>query len=379
MKTRVVLRAVAAAAGVCLVVLGLASFQDAEAVPWVQDAKLTASDGAAYDYFGGSVSLSGTTALIGADGGYDDCGIKSGAAYVFEDNGTAWVEVAKLFPANGATDDGFGWSVSLSGTTAIVGTLEGYSGSAYVFERDGGTWSQVAHLSPSDSAAHDFFGCSVSVSGTRAVVGARWDDDCGTRSGAAYVFEDNGTAWVELAKLFPSEGATGDGFGFSVALSGTTAIVGADEQYSGTDSGSAYVFEKDGGTWSQVAHLSPSDGAADDFFGCSVSISGTMALVGALCDNDCGHLSGSAYVFEDNGTHWIEVCKLTASDGDNGDCFGGSVSLSGTRALVGAVDEDALGLNSGSAYIFEPIPEPTTLGLVALGLGVAVLRRQRRG
>ncbi|GAH85253.1 unnamed protein product, partial [marine sediment metagenome] len=248
------------------------SIRAVDAVPWVEQQKLLASDGAGGDHFGNSVSVSGTTALVGALGD-DDCGSASGSAYVFEDNGTAWVEVAKLTASDGALMDQFSRSVSVSGTTALIGAYTdddcgSSSGSAYVFEKGVSGWSEVAKLTASDGAADDWFGLSVSVSGTTALIGAYRGDDCGNSSGSAYVFEDNGTAWVQVAKLLPSDSAALDYFGYSVSVSGTTALVGAyADDDCGSGSGSAYVFEDNGTAWVQVAKLTPSDGAGSDFFG----------------------------------------------------------------------------------------------------------------
>ncbi|GIV57334.1 MAG: hypothetical protein KatS3mg042_0247 [Rhodothermaceae bacterium] len=325
---------------------------------WTQVAKLTASDGAALNYFGDSVSLSGDRALVGASGNNAN-GINSGAAYVFEWDGSNWTQVAKLTASDGAAGDVFGQSVSLSGDRALVGAWRdddngGDSGSAYVYEWDGSNWAQVAKLTASDGAAGDVFGQSVSLSGDRALVGAYLDDDNGSASGSAYVFEWDGSAWTQVAKLTASDGAESDNFGDSVSIDGDRALIGAPyDNDNGSASGAAYVFEWDGSAWTQVAKLTASDGAAGDLFSRSVSLSGDRALIGAILDDDNGTDSGSAYVFEWDGSTWAQVAKLTASDGAAGDLFSRSVSLSGDRALIGAYLDDDNGSASGSAYVFE--------------------------
>jgi hypothetical protein len=326
-----------------------------------QQAKLTASDGAAGDYFGWSVSISGDYAVVGASFD-DDKGASSGSAYIFKRDGTTWSQQAKLTASDGAAGDMFGCSVSISGDYAVVGAYydgdKGYaSGSAYIFKRDSTTWSQQAKLTASDGAAEDFFGCSVSISGDYAVVGAYYNDDNGTDSGSAYIFKRDGTTWSQQAKLTASDGAAGDGFGWSVSISGDYAFIGANlDDDKGDASGSAYIFKRDGTTWSQQAKLTAYDGAAGDVFGCSVSISGDYAIVGAYGDGDKGSVSGSAYIFRRDGTSWVLQQKLLASDGAAGDVFGCSVSISSDCAIVGAYSDDDKGNNSGSAYVFIECP-----------------------
>jgi len=177
------------------------------------------------------------------------------------------------------------------------------------------------------------------------------------------VFTGDGGDWSQSAKLADDDGDSGDRFGDSAALSsdGTTALVGAseDEDPNGTEAGSAYVFTGDGDEWSQSAKFAAEDGAGGDFFGWSVALSsdGTTALIGAVFDDDPnGGDAGSAYVFTGDGGEWGQSAKLAADDGDSGDWFGWSVALSsdGTTALVGAkTDEDPNGAEAGSAYVFE--------------------------
>jgi hypothetical protein len=341
--------------------------------PEVELQKLTASDGASDDRFGWSVSLSsdGSTALIGSPFD-DDKGSSSGSVYVFTRNGSTWTEQAKLVASDGAGGDNFGWSVSLSsdGSTALIGAyldddpVKGTnSGSAYVFTRNGSTWTEQAKLTASDGAAYDNFGYSVSLSsdGSTVLIGSRYDDDKGTNSGSAYIFTRNGSVWTQQAKLVASDGAGGDYFGTSVSLSsdGSTALIGAYlDDDKGSDSGSAYVFTRNGSTWTQQAKLVASDGAGGDNFGRAVSLSsdGNTALIGAYGDDDPvkGTNSGSAYIFTRNGSTWTERAKLVASDGAGGDYFGWSVTLSsdGNTALIGAYGDDDKGTNSGSAYVF---------------------------
>lgn len=231
----------------------------------------------------------------------------------------------------------------------------------------------------SDGAAGDQLGASVSISGDIALVAATFDGDNGADSGSAYVFRDNGSAWIEEAKLLPSDGASGDQFGRAVSVSGDIALVGApNDDDNGSVSGSAYVFRYEGSAWIEEAKLLPSDGALGDQFGYSVSISGDTALVGARYDDDT---SGSAYAFRYDGSAWIEEAKLLPSDA--GSVFGESVSISGHTALVGSpFDSPNL---SGSAYVFI-VPAPQLLpslgyaALLLLGalLGLSGWQRIRR-
>jgi hypothetical protein len=335
---------------------------------WIEEAKLLASDGAAGDRFGCSVSLSGEIAVVGAYCN-DANGSDSGSAYIFRfhSGSVTWNEEAKLIASDGAPYDYFGGCVSLSGEAAVVSANrdddEGTdSGSAYVFRYDSGTttWIEKAKLLASDGAAGDYFGCSVSLAGELAVIGAYYDDDSGTDSGSAYVFRfDSGTGtWIEEAKLLASDGAAFDSFGDSVSLSGERAMIGAGyDDGIGQNSGSAYIFRFDPGTgsWNEEAKLVASDSAIRDYFGLYVSLSGERAVVGALYDDNNGPDSGSAYIFRfDPGTGiWIEEAKLLASDGTAYDKFGGPVALSGELAVVGVAMDQDLGPESGSAYLFD--------------------------
>ena len=319
---------------------------------WTQEAKLTASDAAPGDQFGVAVTLSGDRALIGAYGDADN-GSFTGAAYVFAFDGTAWTQQTKLTSGDPGAGDFFGNAVSLSGDRALVGAvfdsaLGTQSGAAYVFAFDGAAWTQEAKLTAADGGGVDWFGRSVSLLGDRALVGA----DGGSGPGSAYVFAFDGTAWTQQTKLTAADGAARDRFGSSVSLSGDRALVGTSI-FGASRSGAAYVFGFDGTAWTQQARLTADDAAPDDGFGSSVSLSGDRALIGAPIDSDAGSRSGSAYVFTFDGAEWTQANKLTASDGAANDYFGSSVSLSGDRVLVGAYGDDEGVVDSGAAYTFE--------------------------
>jgi hypothetical protein len=323
---------------------------------WTERATLTPSDANSFDSFGYSVALDGRTALIGSR--WDDVGgiITAGSAFVFRLEEGTWVEQAKLTASDAEEFDEFGWSVAISGTTAWVGArsddIGGLqdAGSAYVFRWDGSQWVEEAKLTASDGDVVDWFGWSVAISGNTALVGAYGDG-----VGSAFVYRWDGTQWIEQAKLSPSS-PLANSFGWSVALDGNTALVG-DTFYddgSGTLLGAAHVFRWNGATWVEEAVLTASDGEANDQLGYSVALSGNTALVGSRNDDVEGVVdAGSAYVWQWDGSQWVEQPKLVASDGLALDRFGHSVALSGRNALVGAVASDEGGLfDAGSAYVF---------------------------
>jgi hypothetical protein len=326
--------------------------------------KLQPSDGVVFGGFGFSVSISGETVMVGMPLD-DDNGSPSGSAYVFQRNGDDWVETAKLTASDGAEFDEFGGAVSISGDYAVVGAREkdDGSGAAYVFYHTGSDWIETAKLTPTDASAGDYFGTAVSISGDLVVVGAEHDDDRANNSGAAYIFQRFDADWVEAAKLTASDGVVGARFGISVAISGDTVIVGAEFDSPSNDeyeSGSAYIFQRSNGDWTEVAKLRASNGNVFHRFGGAVSISGDTVIVGAVGDDSYGNNSGAAYVFQESEGDWVETAKLTASDGAAYGFFGGSVSISGDRVIVGAVEGNNGGYavtqtdvcNFGSAYIF---------------------------
>jgi hypothetical protein len=367
--------------------------------PWlVEEDKLTASDSTEGASFGSFVAISGDTAVVGAPASR----ILDGAAYIFTRDGTGiWSQQAKLAASDPAVNDRFGFSVGISGNTAVVGTItrlvyvftrsgaawsqqakltspdtssvaisgdtvvlgaaqsefdgDNYGpGLAYVYTRDGkGIWSQQAKLIASDGVVNDGFGSSVAISGNTAVVGASHDDG---ESGSAYVFTRSGISWSQQTRLTASRRGRGL-FGDSIAISGNTVVVGAFAEAHEElhfSKGSAYVFTRDDrAIWSQQARLTASDAERDDEFGTSVAISADIVVVGAPRVNDWGQHSGSAYVFTRNGITWSEQAKFTASDVVKYDSFGYSVAISGNTAMAGKAGNAGLGgRDEGSVYVF---------------------------
>jgi len=310
---------------------------------------LAPSDGKGGDDFGSAVAVSDDLIVIGAPHSEGD-GHHSGSAYVYRRDGADWFEEQELTASDAAADDFFGRSVATSGDLIVVGAqgddvVEENSGSVYVFGFDGTDWVEEQKLTASDSRrGAAYFGTSVAISGDVIVIGAEADD-------SAYVFRFDGTAWVEEQKLTDHDGATRflDNFGRSVAISGDLIVVGAFRE--DNEAGVAYVYRFDGTNWVEEQKLTASDGAAGDLFGFGVAFSGDTIVVGAKGTGEgprSSRPSGSAYVFRFDGTDWIEEQKLTASDGGAGDGFGVSIALSGDLIAVGAQNNDY----SGSAYVF---------------------------
>jgi cysteine-rich repeat protein len=342
---------------------------------WTQQKKLTASDGAAGDNFGYSVSISGTTVIVGAGG--DDIGGNNnqGSAYIFsKDKGGAdnWGQVTKITAGDGAESDSFGSFVSISGDYAVAGAPyhNASIGSAYIFYKDQDgpdNWGQIKELTASDGVAGDDFGQSVSISGTNVIVGAyRANSD----QGAAYIFyKDQGGPgiWGQVKKLTASDAASGDEFSEnSVSIQGSYAIVGASRN------DSIYIFSKDEGgedNWGQVK-LFASDAGGGLYFGASISESGDYAVTGFAVANGHVDFSGAAYVFYNDPTNgWIQQSKLFASDGTAGAQFGASSSISGNQIIVGAPLDSVSGSYSGTAYIYDYTPPVCGDGVLSTGVG----------
>ncbi|MCH7848996.1 MAG: FG-GAP repeat protein [Planctomycetes bacterium] len=282
-----------------------------------QDARLTASDPGIFESFGYSVAVSGDTAIVGAQ--WDsELGTEAGAAYIFrlDPDRSTWIEQQKLLASDGDGGEHFGRSVTIDGDTAMI--------------------AATSHLHNGASG-----------------------------NGSVYVFVYNRSTWVEQQEFFASDGAIGDVFGQAVSISADVAVIGARfDDDNGAQSGSAYVFRFDPDTeqWVEEQKLLASDGAFGDFFGRSVAVLGDVVIIGAdghddACRDDPVCNSGAAYVFRFNPetSQWVEEQKLLASDTSSQDSFGESVAISGDLALIGANGDGV-----GSAYVFRFDPKTST-------------------
>jgi hypothetical protein len=327
---------------------------------WAEVAMLIAKDenrGVLPD-FGDAIAMWGDHIIVGAPG-HDEGGTNSGAAYFFEKVGSNWTETLRFKPPEGSLGDNFGAAVAAQGDWGVVGAPnhgqdELHAGAAYVFERVDSGWNQVAKLEPGDGIDNAKFGASVAMSENRIVVGAKWHDSQGERSGAAYVFEKVGSAWSEVAKLVPADGEAGDAFGGSVAILGDRIVVtamGDDDQ--GENTGAAFVFEKQGSTWIEVTKLVAAERSKWDFFGGSVGITEERIFVGSS-----GDVGGAVVVFENHGSTWQEVATLKSTDRQRGDGLGSAMAVWGETVFVGGPGAD-IDWNTyefsdeGALYVFE--------------------------
>ncbi|MFK7758408.1 MAG: hypothetical protein AB8C13_00500 [Phycisphaerales bacterium] len=315
----------------------------------VEDTKLTTTDAASFDNFGASVGISGNIGIVGVPGD-DDSAIDSGSAYLYELS--TGQQLFKLRASDAESEDSFGAAVAISGTRAIVGApiLNSFNseslGTAYLFDTT--TGQELFRFVASDASASDQFGSTVAISGSIAVVGAAGNDEGGSLSGSAYVFDT--ITGQQLFKLTASDAVAFDLFGQSVAVSGTLAIIGAaGNDDAGSSSGSAYIFDTT--TGQQLLKIAAIDAAEVNQFGYSVAISGNRAVVGSIGDDDAGMNSGSAYIFD--ATTGQQLLKLTATDAMESDFFGESVAISGDIAVIGALNSEGVTTNTGTAFVFD--------------------------
>jgi hypothetical protein len=325
---------------------------------WSQTQKLVAPDGTTDEWFGSRVAISGDTVVVGAP--WDTvAGPESGSAYVFARSPMGvWAYQQKLTGSSEATGDYFGNVVAVSGDTIVVGSpgddpivAAPGSGSAYVFTRSSGLWSEQRVLTSLDATANDTFGNAVAIDGDTIAVGAPG------AGGSAYVFTRSAGAWPQQSKLRAFDAANW-GFGNAIAIRGDTVVVGAGGS---PNPGAAYVFTRSAGVWSEQRKLTSPDGAAEDGFGVAVDVLGDTIAVGAPWNDTAGTHAGSAYVFGRSAGVWSELGRATASDGAAYDVLGHSVALTGGTLVAGAVGRDSIvGESVGAAYVFS-IKAPTSI------------------
>ncbi|MFG0320344.1 MAG: FG-GAP repeat protein [Planctomycetota bacterium JB042] len=342
-------------------VLALVSVLSFDAAAQCTGPKVGSSNGGAVDKFGDVTAISGDLLVVGAQF-HDGVGQDSGAAYVFERSGSAWVEAAFLTSSDIATNDRFGSAVDTDGTRVIVGVRynndPGYGGgNAYVFERVAGSWVELQKIAANDQKANDFFGDGVAIDGDTALIGAPFDDDGGPDAGTVYVLDRTLGLYQESALLTAPDAQIDDRFGQSVDLSGDRALVGAplrDEQ--GANSGVAYVFERSG-TFQPAAKLVPSIGGVDWQAGIYVAIDGDTAVVAAPLASIDVPRDGAVFVFErEPSGAWVERDVLRPPVPSPNLLFGTDVDVDGDVLIVGARGDDTAASNAGAAYVFRRGP-----------------------
>ncbi|MFV9689603.1 MAG: FG-GAP repeat protein [Desulfobacteria bacterium] len=312
-------------------------------------------------YNGWAVAIDGNYAAIGNPQGYNVYNFKTGSVYIAERKNGDWLaNPDKIAPTNLNNNDFFGCSIGMSGGRLIIGA--NHRQEAYVYQRysalgNDNLWYEQDRLRGADVATGDSFGLSVAISGDWAIVGSPYDDNGkGTNAGSAYLFQLTGSDWVQRKKILASDGASGDIFGWAVAISGDYAVVGApsDDNQRGANAGGIYVFGRSGTNWVQVTKQIASDGGVSDCLGWSVAINANYILAGAhYNDNHKGPNAGAAYFFVRNGSSYNQKMKLVATDGTSGDQFGRSVALTEYFAAIGApYDDHSLGTNAGATYIY---------------------------
>ncbi|MBA2554154.1 MAG: FG-GAP repeat protein [Geodermatophilaceae bacterium] len=306
--------------------------------------------------------MSGDTLVVGSAYADTRRAVDAGSVLVYQRTGTAWVQQAELTAPDGRTYDGFGVSVAVRGDIVVVGAPSAaapggsHAGAAYVYSRSGSLWRLKAKLSASEGQDWDAFGSSVALDGSSVVVGAPETptarDD---RVGAAYVFARSGAGWTEQGTLLPPDGDRNDLFGTSVALDGDTAVVGSPyhDNRDPKGTGAAYVFRRSEGSWTGAAKLYP-DNFFDAYFGFSVAVDGSVVAVGVPEAQNEVFWAGSVHMFTFSGGRLVRQSVLLASEPSLYARFGTSVALSDDTLVIGAPGADTPAAeDSGAAYAFQ--------------------------
>lgn len=328
---------------------------------WVQQAKLQGSDSSYQDNFGAKVAIVGDTAVIGAPND-DDLGMGSGSVYVFTRNGQDWTEQVKLLPSVGGNDQYFGNALVFDGNTIIVGA-PGYSGgvaaktgAVFVFERDANTWIETNMLMATDPREGDGFGTALSLSGDQLFVGAPGTDDGGiVDAGAAYIFERNGSTWLEQSSIYSPFMAANGYFGRALASGGTNALIATGQPFGGLPNSDLVIaYEYDGGAWIFRETLTTQDNAPNDYFGSAVALRGELALIAApsaqIGDKKA---AGATYVFARQKGSWVLLEKLVPPAAEENALFSTSMAISNDWLVVGRPGNDGA-FFPGAAYVFLP-------------------------
>lgn len=335
---------------------------------WVVEQRLIAPDRAASDFFGTSVAIDGNTVVIGAPGdGLVSDGADEGSGYVFVRTNGIWSYEAKLIASDPAGGDNCGESVAIEGNVALLGCpLDDVSdlvagmlfnaGSARTFVRTGATWAQTAEIP--GKANGEYAGGSVALSGSTAILGGIFGETAAGKTGVVYVVE-NPTAPTAVQRVEPVNVAVGAQFGISVDIDGDIAVAGAflDDEAGQADAGSALVLERGALGWEVIQRLTASDGEAGDFFGRDVSVSAGIVLIGADQDDHSGRdRAGSAYEFQSVDAVWTQVQRLVAAAPTDIAGYSAGISQDSGRAIIGSPFAD-FG-NRGAVFFYTQVALP---------------------
>jgi len=331
---------------------GAVYIYDFDGSSWSEHSKLIATDTQVDDQCGYSVAVSGDVAVVGAPlHGHPQ--LFQGAVYIFRFDGTSWTQEQELLASDAGFLDFFGWSVAIHGDVIVVGSFNANStGAAYVFRFNGAAWVEEDILTASDATFDDRFGDSVDIFANTIIVGAHRHDDSEMDSGSVYFFTWQGaTSWGGEIKVSASDPVAGGMFGSAVSISGNVAIVAANNDEAGLDTGAAYILRYNGTTWSEEQKITAPPGSADPSeFAFDVVIDGDVAVVGAVLDDGAMTTTGTAFVYAFDGSSWTKQAKLIAAGGAANDLYGWALGFDNGRAVVGATRVDDTG---GKAYIYE--------------------------
>ncbi len=347
---------VGAAALVAGGTLGQASAQG-----WV--AELEAHDQGSLDHFGEALALSGTSLVVGARHHDIAAAIpNSGAAYVFVETAAGFIEEAQILPHDPVIHGKFGHSVAIDGDTILVGAPDarvlGFpEGAVYFFHRAQSVWVGAARIEATTPAIGDRFGWSVAIEGEWAAVGAYGDDAAGFNAGAVHIYRRQAPlSWVLFAELRPEQPGGNDFFGQAVALDGERLLVGAPGEDSvALDGGAAYLFAFDGTSWVEQKKVTVASASAQARFGEVLDLDGSRMVVSALHSGILGSQQGEVYIFDELGGEWELSAQLAPKEAGAGDGFGWRVDLLGDDLLVGGPRFDGVLDNGGSAWLFSKV------------------------
>lgn len=324
--------------------------------------QFTSNDGAAGDQFGSSICFSGDYVIIGAPGKKNGGNVNQGAAYIFKKSGNTWTQETKLLATDGGANDRFGMSVTLDGDYALVGSpyddigTISSAGSVYVFKKTGMDWVQEAKLIANDISEDSEFGFSVSISGEYAIVGSPKDGGSNPWDwqGSAYIFKRTGSSWAQQTKFLAPDGSQGDLFGSCVMIQGDDVLVGAPGWAStyNENAGAVYPYFRTGMNWTLLPVL---DEDGNGGFGTSISIFGGFAVIGAPATETNGAIScGASYIFEREPAYWQVVNSVECPIEEGYASFGGSVLLSDNYFVVTAPYNDGYStISEGIVFIYK--------------------------